>query len=154
MSFEGWIIAKADLRGQLWGTKLWENLEPIVAITLCLEEPGLWRLLKRREPCGGIMSLIFTFCLWSQGTSWGDPLAKQGSLDQAVWVLGRHTGPCLLFSLPTSSLLLHHPQGELTQQAGRMGPASQMPSHPSSYSQWGSHVRAIESGVQVPLPGT
>lgn len=45
-----------------------------MAITLCWEG-----LLKHREPCSGIVSLGLTFCLWTQGTSWGRLTDQVGS---------------------------------------------------------------------------
>lgn len=35
-------------------------------------------LLKLREPCKGIMSLVLMFRLWAKGTNWGRPINQTG----------------------------------------------------------------------------
>lgn len=76
MSFETWISTKENLKGRWQGTKLWEKLGPAVGHYLLLGRARSFELLKHREPCRGIMSLVLMFCLWNQGTR-EDTLARQ-----------------------------------------------------------------------------
>lgn len=76
MSFETWIITKENLIGRWQGTKLWEKLGPAVGHYLLLGRARSFELLKHRELCRGIMSLVLMFCLWNQGTR-EDTLGRQ-----------------------------------------------------------------------------